>query len=542
MIKALLALALLTGVASAQEQKPRLILQITVDQLRGDLPEKYMKHMTQGGFRYLKEKGTWYKSAYYQHSVTQTAVGHTTLATGAYPSEHGMISNAWYDRKTKSKMYNVQDKSTHILRFNESEESSKNSDGRSPKNILVSTFSDELRLFTNKKAKVFAVSVKDRGAVTLGGHDGKAFWFDKSTGEFVSSSYYYDSYPSWVKTYNKHKTNTTLSNKAWELSMPLSEYIYKDEKKGEINYAGFGTTFPHQYGTKEDKYFNSRIAFSPAGYELTLAFAKELLKAEKLGKDKITDFLAISFSATDYVGHVFGPSSVEAEENLLRLDKTLANLFSFIDKEVGLKNTLIVLYADHGAPETPSHLHELHLKSEQVYTIGLSADERALKKLSIDKSLIEAFELPYLYLNYDEIKKRGLHVEDVALDISTKLKKLEGIEEAIISTKLINNQLPDTYLNRSALKNFNKERSGDILLINKPLYVMNSKTSKVACNHGSPWKYDTFVPVIFAGYNIEHKEVYRNIEPNDIAPTLSAIVGAKTPSNASGKVLKEVLF
>ena len=521
--------------------KPKLILQITVDQLRGDLADKYMKNMGEGGFRYLKKDGLWYRSAFYKHSVTQTAVGHTTLATGAYPSAHGMISNSWYDRATKTKMYNVQDKSTYILSFDETKDVSKNKDGRSPKNIISSTFSDELSLLSNKKSKIFAVSVKDRGAVTLAGHNGKAFWFNKKTGEFVTSSFYYDKYPSWVKEYNSNKRNNEFSNKSWNTLFAKDEYIYKDDKAGEVDFGGFGKTFPHKYGDKSGKYFNYRIAFSPAGDELTLDFAKAIVSSENLGQNGETDFLAISFSATDYVGHVFGPSSMEAEDNLLRLDKTLKNLFAFIDKKVGLKNTLIVLSADHGAPETPEHLHNFNIESKHLYIMNLGEDKKQLKKLGIDSSLIEAFVVPYLYLDYAEIKKRGLKVDEVAKDVSSKLMKMDGVGAAIISSELKNNTASDTLLNRSAALNYNPERSGDILIINKVHYNVNSHKETVACNHGSPWRYDTFVPVIFAGYGIKGKNIYREIEPNNIAPTLCAVVGAKYPSNALKLPLEEVL-
>ncbi len=521
--------------------KPKLILQITVDQLRGDLPIKYMKHMGDGGFRYLKKEGIWYKAAFYEHSVTQTAVGHTTLATGAYPSAHGIVSNSWFDRKTGKEVYNVQDKQTHILSFDSTKDTSKNTDGRSPKNIISSTFSDELLLYTNKKSKIFAVSVKDRGAVALAGHAGKAFWFDKKTGEFVTSSYYYDKYPKWVQEYNKNKRNNDFDNKTWELSLKPSEYMYEDDKEGEVNYNEFGTIFPHKYGSKDDKYFNYRISYSPAGDELTLDFAKAIIESQNLGQGKETDFLSISFSATDYVGHVFGPSSVEAEENLLRLDKTLANLFKYIDKKIGLKNTLIVLSADHGIPETPACNHTIGLEADDVFITNIASNDKLLKKLNIDKSLVKAFVLPYLYLDYDEIKKRSLHVEDVAKDIKQKLEKMKGIGTAILSHKLQNNQVQDTLLNRSASKNFYPERSGDILIVNKVHYTVNSHKKTLACNHGSPYRYDTFVPIIFAGYNIKHQEVYREVSPNDIVPTLSAIVGARYPSDALHVGLQEVL-
>jgi predicted AlkP superfamily pyrophosphatase or phosphodiesterase len=344
--------------------KPKLILQITVDQLRGDLPTRFMKHMGKGGFRYLKEQGIWYTNAHYGHCNTETVVGHTTLATGADPSEHGMVSNVWFDRATDKLTYNIEDPRYHILTAGadvdksteiDSTQTLASTDGRSPENIVVSTFSDELGLLTNGASKIFAVSVKDRGAVTLAGHGGKAFWYSKASNEFITSSYYYDTYPAWVNAWNKQKLAYTYEGKSWELLLDKSKYMFgqSDGEKGEVDIAGFGTTFPHAFQTHNNKYFSSYLTFSPVGDKLTLDFAKTLLKEEKLGQDEVTDFLAISFSSTDYVGHLFGPSSLEMEDNILQLGRTLADLFAYVDKTVGLDNTLIVLSADHGLSLIP---------------------------------------------------------------------------------------------------------------------------------------------------------------------------------------------
>lgn len=539
MFKVIVIIISISLLLQAEIKKPKLILQITVDQLRGDLPFKYMKHMGEGGFRYLMKNGIWYRSAFYEHSVTQTAVGHTTLATGAYPSLHGIVSNSWYDRRSKRNIHNIEDKDTYILKYN-GERPIKNK-GKSPKNIITSTFTDELALLNNKKSKIFAVSIKDRGAVTLAGHNGKAFWFSKKSGMFVTSSYYYKKYPKWVQKYNKHRRNNEFSNKSWNTILKKSKYMYKDDKKGEVDYAGFGTTFPHKYGNKKDKYFNYLLSFSPVGDELTLDFAKAIVNSQKLGKDEVTDFLSISFSSTDYVGHTFSPSSMEAEDNILRLDKTLANLFEFIDKKVGLENTLIVLSADHGATETPAHLHEHGIESEHLYIEDMDKEMKLFKDVGIDTSLVEAVALPYLYLNYDEITKRGLKLENVSRDIALKLMQIKGVGGAIQSVNLEKNDTLHSLLYASALKNYNKERSGDILIVNKVHYNVNSHKKGVACNHGSPWRYDTFVPIVFAGMNLKAKEVYREVSPRSIAPTLSAIVGAKYPSGTQGIVLSEIM-
>jgi len=542
---------------TTQPTKPKLILQITVDQLRGDLPDKFMKNMGQGGFRYLKEKGVWYKNAHYNYSNTETVVGHTTLATGANPSLHGMVSNVWYDRIKKRLVYNIEDKRYHILSKNadiddstevDASQALAGTDGRSPANIMVSTFSDELSLYTNQKSKIFGVSVKDRGAVTLAGHNGKAFWFSKTSGEFITSSFYYDAYPKWVKAFNDKKHAQRYLNKSWTLMYDKSKYMFgdSDDNPWEEDYAHFGRVFPHHYKGKDNKYFNHFLTFSPAGDELTLDFAKAVIENEKMGQHEVTDYLAVSFSSTDYVGHIFGPSSLEAEDNMLRLDKTLASLFKYVDEKVGLDNTLIVLSADHGAPEAPGYLAKLGIEAKWIAPMKWNKEpslKRLEKRFGVGQKLIESFFPPYLYLDHTLIKEKGLNLAEVQKAVAKEIMDIDGIALTVTSTELSNNTLPDTYLYNAALNNFNAKRSGDILILFEAHCFANDMDGGaiMATNHGGPWTYDTFVPVIFAGSHLKGKQVYTPIRPNDIAATLSAVVNAKAPSGSSGKVLNEVL-
>jgi predicted AlkP superfamily pyrophosphatase or phosphodiesterase len=545
------------AIAEVEISKPKLILQITVDQLRGDLPDKYMKHMGAGGFRWLKSNGIWYKNAHYTHSNTETVVGHTTLATGANPAIHGMVSNVWYDRVKKRLVYNIEDKRYHILSKNadiddstevDASQALAGTDGRSPANIMVSTFSDELSLFTNQKSKIFGVSVKDRGAVTLAGHNGKAFWFSKTSGEFITSSYYYDKYPSWVKKFNDKKLAERYLDTSWTLMYDKSKYMFgnSDDNPWEEDYANFGRVFPHVYGGKENKYFNHFLTFSPAGDELTLDFAKAVIENEKMGQHDVTDYLAISFSSTDYVGHIFGPSSLEAEDNMLRLDKTLASLFKYVDEKVGLDNTLIVLSADHGAPEAPGYLAKLGIEAKWIAPLKWNKKpslERLKKKFGVGQDLIEAFFPPYLYLNHTIIKEKGLNLAEVQKAVAKEIMDIDGIALTVTSTEMKNNSLPDTYLYKAALANFNAKRSGDILILFEPHCFANDMDGGaiMASNHGGPWTYDTFVPVIFAGSKLKGKQIFTPIRPNDIASTLSAVVNAKSPSGSNGKILLEVI-
>src|ERR1017187_1360154 len=291
---------------NAVEPAPRLILQISVDQLRGDLPGRFVKNMGEGGFRYLMNQGVWYADAHHAHANTETIVGLTTLATGADPAEHGMIGNVWLDRQTGTLTYNIEDPKYHILspgagvnKATEIDPTQKvaSTDGRSPAAILGSTFSDELAISTAGRAKIFGVSVKDRGAVSMAGHAGKAFWFSKASGDFVTSSYYYDRYPTWVDAFNQQKLPRAYADKSWELMHEKSSYLFgdADDRPWETDLGGYGRVFPHPYGPSSGKYFNTRLTLSPASDDLTLAFAKALMDAEHLGQGEVPDYLSISF-------------------------------------------------------------------------------------------------------------------------------------------------------------------------------------------------------------------------------------------------------
>jgi len=552
------ALVLAPGfVAAAIVQPPRLVLQITVDALRGDLPGRYAHLFGEGGFRYLMDQGIHYTNAHYQHANTETIVGHVSLATGTVPATHGMVGNVWFDREDGRLVYNIEDPAHHLLtagadvdRKTEIDPTQKAAkvDGRSPATILTSTFSGELAVHTNGKSKIFAISVKDRGAVSLAGHAGKAFWFSKAGGEFVTSNYYYDEYPEWVKAWNAEKPAQAYAGKSWELMQDPSNYLFgdSDDKDYETDFPGFGRTFPHPYGEADDKYFTTRLTLSPAGDELTLSFTKALLDNEGLGQDEVPDYLAVSFSSTDYIGHVFGASSLESEDNLARLDRTLANLFAYVDDKVGLENTLIVLSADHGQPEVPGRLHELGIESARHFdtdALDKAPAIAALKeRFGIGEELIEAYNQPYLYLNRNLIREKGLDQADVEAAVAAELVKFDGVAAAVSSTALGTASLPDTLLMRAILRNFHPKRSGDIYVVFEPnVFITDFDGLAVASTHGSPWRYDTFVPVIFAGAGLKPATVSRPVTPYDVAPTLANYLGFKPPSGAIGNPLIEVV-
>jgi predicted AlkP superfamily pyrophosphatase or phosphodiesterase len=540
---------------SMAAEPPRLILQITVDALRGDLPARYMAQMGKGGFRYLMGEGVYYDNAHYQHANTETIVGHASLATGAVPAAHGMIGNVWFDQELGRVVYNIEDPDFVLLTPGASVDSATEIDptqraakveGRSPRTILSSTFGDELSVATQGRAKVFGVSVKDRGAVAMAGHTGKAFWFSKARGEFVTSSYYYDQYPEWVDEYNAAGPLRNYVNTSWTLLNDPAGYLFaaRDDQPFETDFPGYGRTFPHAYG--DDKYFTTRLTLGPAGDRLTLDFARALMTQEALGQDEVTDYLSISFSSNDYVNHVFGPSSLEAEDNLLQLDRVLAELLAFVDETVGLKNTLIVLSADHGSPEAPGFLNEMGFSLARYVTVPTLADSPLVLALQdrfeTDAVLIESYNHPYLYLNDDAIIAAGIDRREVERAVAEFVGGLDGIAAAVSSSDLREGRLPDTEVMQAVVYNYHAKRSGDIYVVFEPgRFVNDFDGLTVAATHGSPWRYDTFVPVIFAGMGLPAERISRRVTPYDIAPTLSAYLGIMPPSAAVGEPLVEVL-
>ncbi|MDH3327745.1 MAG: alkaline phosphatase family protein [Desulfobulbaceae bacterium] len=554
-LSALSMFLLMAVPALAASSSPRLVLQITVDALRGDLPTRYYDRLGENGFRYLWEKGTVYTDAHHAHANTETIVGHTTLATGAHPAAHGMIGNVWFDRTENRTMYNIEDDRYRLLTAGagvdkdaeiDSTQKAAKSDGRSPSAIMVTTTGDELAISTAGRAKVFAVSIKDRGAVSMAGHAGKAFWFSKASGEFVTSNYYYDAYPAWVNEWNASKPVAAYSEKNWNLLHEKDTYLFgdADDKEWETDLAGFGRVFPHPFGKSDGKYFTTLLTISPAGDELTLDFAKALIANEQLGQDDIPDFLGVSFSSTDYVAHMFGPSSLESEDNLLHLDRTLADLLAFVDKQVGLENTLIVLSADHGGPEVPGYLREFGI--DAGYATPESWDKQPAftalkKKFGTDKELISGYNHPYVYLNHETIRQHNLDLHQVEQAVAEELLKFEGIAQAVPSSSLREGNLPDTLLNQAILRNFNPNRSGDIYVVFKPHWFINDFDGlEVAATHGSPWRYDTYVPIVFAGMQVPAQNIQRRVETVDVATTLAAFLGIKPPSGSAGVPLVEV--
>ena len=461
-----------------------------------------------------------------------------------------MVGNVWFDDETGELSYNIEDAKSPILPTREKVSRGAQVDpaqklsrtqGRSPSVILAATFSDTLAAYYGGRAKIFGVSGKDRGAVSMAGHVGKAFWYSTDSGDFVTSSYYYEAYPQWAAKWNGKRKAGEYASKTWKLLKDQSSYLLgtQDDRAYEVDLKGYGRVFPHPFGKSDHPLFYTRLLVSPIGDQLTLDFSKTIIQNEELGKDDIPDYLSISFSAVDAINHFFGPSSLENEDVVLQLDRTLADLFKFIDKNVGLKNTLIVLSADHGMADMPEYMTELGLKAGRLYTDDVIriANEAGKQQFGID-GLVRFFFRPYLYLDRAKIKTAKLDPVRVEQAIAAVLTDSEGIALAVSRSGLP--AMQTTPILAQIQRNYHPCRSGDIYVVQDMYWFMFSK-GPVAAMHGSPWRYDTHVPIIFAGRRIRSQTVHRLVHPVDVAPTLAALLGMTAPSCANGSPLEEVL-
>lgn len=526
----------------------RLVLQITIDGLRADLIKRYEKGFGKGGFKYLLDKGVVYKNAHYQYANTETIVGHATLSTGTFPSQHGMVGNVWFDRKAGELAYNIEDPDHPIIPTRKNASAGEQVDpaqyksrtkGRSPAALLVPTIGDVMSAYTGGRSKIFSVSGKDRSAVSVGGHTGKAFWYSTDTGDFVTSTYYYDAYPKWVQEWNASRKAKAFSGESWTLKNDASSYALaaQDDRPYEADLKGYGRVFPHPFGDANDKLFYTRLLVSPVVDQITLDFVEKLILNEELGQDAVPDYLSISFSGVDAVNHFFGPSSLENEDVVVQLDHTLSDLLAFIDKTVGLNHTLVILAADHGMADMPEYMTELGYRVGRINPDDIVAiANRVGKKAGVDE-VVRFFYRPYLYLDHEKMVSAKVDPVRTAQAVADELTDLEGVALAVTAEALESNHSDP--LVEQVRKNQHITRSGDIYVIQKPYWFLFEK-GFIASMHGSPWRYDTHVPVIFMGPGIDPKTVYRPVHPVDVAPTITAVLGMTPPGGTQGTPLEEV--
>ena len=535
--------------AAYADRDVRLVLQITIDGLRADLPARSLEHFDEGGFRYLLANGAVFTNAHYQHANTETIVGHATLATGAHPSMHGMTGNVWHDAVTDELSYNIEDSEHLPLPVRDVKQVGDQVDpaqrlarttGRSPRALLAETLSDKMLSYSGKKAKVFSVSGKDRSAVALAGHNGKAFWMSTDSGDFITTTYYYDAYPAWVASWNAERKARGFAETSWTLLDSVETYslAHQDDRPYETDLRGFGRTFPHKFGGADNKALYTQVIVSPRGDALIADFAKTLISSESLGLGETTDYLSVSFSGLDAVNHFFGPASLESEDMIRQLDRALADFFEFIDRQVGLDRTLIVLSADHGIAEAPEYMQSIRFPAGRLLPqFIIDATNKIGAGLFDIEEIVKYYYRPYIYLHADRIEKRGIELEQAQELVASELVKEPGIYAAV--TKAGFHKIANDEVARRVRNNYHPERAGDIYVVQEP-YWFNFDPGPVVVMHGSPWRYDTHVPVIFAGPGVRAGIIRREIQPADVAPTLAALLGMSPPGSAQGTVLAEV--
>jgi len=546
-----------SSAAAAPATRARLVLQITVDQLRGDLPLRGRELWGKDGFRRLYEQGAVFSDAHHRHAITETVVGHVTLATGADPAVHGMVGNGWLDRRSGAMQFNVED-ATHSVVGNDvphrgpavhAEAKSGKRHGRSPNSILAPTIADTIALAGGGRAKVFAVSLKDRAAVPMAGRAGKAFWWSNATGEFLSSTYYYPDrrLPAWAEDWNSEHKADDFDGESWRLLLDKKHYRYAaaDDMPWEMPPAGLGRAFPHRFDRRRlgDNYY-SALEASPFGDRLLVDFARELLRREDLGRDDVVDYLSVGFSSNDFIGHHYGPESLEMEDEVLRMDRVIAALLDAVDDEVGEGRTLVVLSADHGVVAPPG---QLRAEGRDAGTVMLSAVEASEPVQKLKKRFGEFIRRnwpPYVYLDEEVLRRRGVAPETAARALAEEFARTPGIAAAFTRGQIESGKLPATQAARAVQFSFCPERSGDIHVVPKPgwqLAFEGDTTVRFATSHGTPWDYDTYVPLVFEGPGVARTTVPHRVETVDLAPTIAALLGLPPPLRTTGHVLREAL-
>jgi len=523
-----------TTMATAQAPgQPALVVFIAVDQLRGDYLPRH-GHRLAGGLRYLLDHGAHFTNAHYRHAATVTAVGHATLATGANPPEHGLVENQWFDTTLRRMVYCVEDPEHQVLGM-----PTKADDGTSPKKLIGSTIGDELILATGGRSRVFGVSFKDRAAMLMAGHLGKAYWFHSDALRFLTSTYYHSAYPAWIDAYNDSKPAEQYREATWELLQPIATYTYghQDDREVEKGVKFFDTTFPHDLRAIPAPFFGSGLRVTPFADALTLDFARALVENEELGQRGATDMLCISLTASDVIGHVFGPMSLEVEDNFLQLDKNLGDFFAYLDKKIGLRNILFALSADHGGHETMASYEAIGLETGRIDRAELQAAGNAHLKVRFNctEDLILSLAPPHIYLDPAALENLGVALSDAENALAEFLRARPGIAYALTRGQLHEGRVPLDPAARRLARSWHPARGGSVLVAELPYWSFSSSTT--GGTHNGPWKYDTAVPVLLAGPGVAAGVHTIEAGPEDIAPTLASLLGILPPSASVGNVL-----
>jgi predicted AlkP superfamily pyrophosphatase or phosphodiesterase len=537
------------------------VLLIAVDQFRQDYLERFGDLFGRNGFKRLMRDGAVWEQAHYDHTPTYTAPGHATMMTGAYPAETGIVGNEWIERETNKRITSVSDTTVKSLGGNANESAA------SPRRLMTSTVGDELRLATNDRSKVIGISVKDRSAILPAGrHANAAYWFSAASGNMVSSTYYFPGLPAWVSDFNNKRPADKFFNARWDRLSPESEYLKRAgpdappwENIGRVS--GDTNAFPHTItggATAPGPQFYSALDYTPFSNDLLVQFAQEALVNEKLGQDDDTDVLTLSFSANDYVGHRYGPYSQEVMDIALRVDRSIGTFLDFIDSKVGLRNTIVIFTADHGVAPIPEHAAALgldgaRLRGEDVLSAvrtaitarynpkGTTPDPTAdyIYTYDFGGRLQPAFINGNIYFNYAALQRDGVSLDEVTRVARDAVLTMRGIARAFTRAQLLQGAVSITDpIERRVVHGFYPARSGDVVVIAEPYKYLGDA---IPATHGTPYAYDTHVPLIIVAPGLIPGRYYDRASPADIAPTISALLKTTQPSSAVGRILIEAI-
>ena len=516
---------------------PKLVVGIVVDQMRYDYLTRFWSHYGEGGFKRLVNEGFNCKNNHFNYAPTSTGPGHASVYTGSTPATHGIIGNNWYDKVSEEEVYCASDDSFASVG------TTSDAGKMSPHRMNVTTITDQLRLHTQFRGKTIAVALKDRGAILPGGHTANAaYWFEgDNAGQWISSSYYMKVLPKWVTDFNNSdrikaykKPWTTLKDIATYVESGLDNNPYESVFEDETT-----PTLPHSTPNLLSKERDFEILkYTPYGNSITTDFAIEAVERENLGTDLITDFLAISFSSTDYVGHKFGVNSKEVQDTYLRLDRDLARLFSTLDQKVGTGEYTVFLTADHAAINVPAYLKnqkipagylELEKVKEQFFEF--------LKYTYGTTDIVKNTSNAQVFLDHKIIRNLDLSIKEVQETIASELLNYEGIDRVYTAYQMLQNEYTSgiPYILQNG---YNQKRSGDVLIVFRPGHISYPRTGST---HGSPQIYDTHVPLLFYGKGIRKGSTISRTEIPDIAPTIAAMLGVAFPNGATGKPIVKAL-
>ena len=532
---AALALAVWPSIGLPSSQQPadssrdvRLVLVITVDQMRADYLQRFEDQFS-GGFQYLLSRGRVFSEAHQDHACTETAVGHSTILSGMLPAHSGIIGNEWYERGSKQVVY--------CATAADGGDAPHGAPVASPRALRATTLGDWLR-DAQPAAKVISISRKDRAAIMLGGqHPTGVFWFDPGSGSFRSSSYYGADLPGWVKTFNATRPARKYFRSAWDRMLPASAYSRSspDNQQGEGK-LGERNTFPYRYsgGFRPDSKFYNYLVSTPFLDELTLELARRGVTSENLGRRRVTDLLAVSLSSTDSVGHLFGPRSQEIQDLMLRLDRMLGDFFRFLDGRVGLQHVVIVLTGDHGVaplPETPNSDGITERQADKTAVAVRQAEAALVQELGPGPWIEQQYG-DNLYLNEDTLRRRGLSSAEVEDRLARMLRDSPQVLDAFTRTELVSGQPHQTPYSSLYANCFDPQNSGDIVLQPRPDILFREGGGTA---HGTPYPYNTHVPLVIYGSGIPPGVFDTPVRTVDIGPTLAGLLNVSVPPRVDGR-------